>query len=130
MVTTWVAMVPINSYLHGSLLDIAKSALSLSYIIFIWKITPIREMEFLMIIESSAMIYAWAAFLERYLHKIVALESQWLSVHEQSIMTYCFFLEIIIIMGGMAHCGFKRLSALRANATTDSPRDNCSLSYG
>ena len=127
LITTWVAMLPIADYLSGSWLDVAKSFLSLLYIIFLWKLNPIRERYLLMIIESAAMVYEWVVFYEK--HHILSSESQWMATHEHAIMTYCFFLEIIIIIGGMARSEFRRLSKLRARNPIDRSPDCRGLFY-
>jgi hypothetical protein len=112
LATVWLAALPV--IVDGIMGWVLSTTLSSAYIIFIWKFSQIRERCLIITIEAAAKIFATAAFIQHYfpnfLKHSLASESQWFWINYQPIMSYCFLMEIVVIIMGIANSGeFRRI---------------------
>ena len=112
---------------------VASSTISLLYILFIWHISKIRERWFIISVETTAMICSIIAFLSYYptnLQKYMSPESQWFWINYESIMGYCFLIEIVAILFGIVKSGeFKRVLSLCFTFVHDDKRSYSTLLF-
>ncbi len=84
----------------------AASAISLIYIKFLMDYSGIKRPWIVASIEAASMVFCLTAFLQHYL----SLKSQFFYVNYEHIMSYCFLIEIGVIITGMANSDdFRRI---------------------
>lgn len=111
------------------------SIASLAYIYFLYRFGRIRERCLIMVIEFSAMFCALMAFCERYFpvtaKQYLASESQWFWTNYEHIMSYCFLMEIVVIITGIANSAeFRRILFVCVSRTFGDKRNSSHLLYG
>lgn len=106
VITVGIFYSPYLFHVTPELFWVKSSALSLTYICLIYFLckTPITPC--LIAIEFFAMLFNVMACIE-FNH--MSPESQLLNDHYDAIMSYCYALELLFIMGGATGGGFKRI---------------------
>lgn len=110
------------------------STASLTYIYFLYGFSRIRERGLIIAIECLAMSSALIAFCQRYfpnhIKQYLASESQWFWVNYEHIMGYCFLMEIVVIITGIANSAeFRRILFVCITRTFGDKRNNRHFLY-
>jgi hypothetical protein len=99
----YFAYIPENQYFY-----VVSSFWSAGYIVALSFIKT-RTTWIIAMIESVAL----ATILCASIGKTLAHESQWLKTHYVDIMSYCYFLELVVIIAGGAFSGLSAINRLR-----------------
>jgi hypothetical protein len=114
LITLGVYAVPI--FTKGVWWFVQMTLLSFIYIALIYHYSKIRERLWLIGIESVNLICLFVYFIEYFLTHT----NSFVSAHSPLIIQACFFLELLVILGGLAIGVRKRNKVLGAS---DSNRD-------
>lgn len=114
LITLGVYAVPI--FTHGVWWFVQMTLLSFIYIALIYHYSKIRERAWLIGIESVNLVCLFVYFVE---YSITHTHS-FVSAHSPVIIQTCFFLELLIVLGGLAIGVRRRDKVLGAR---DSNRD-------
>lgn len=109
-------MYAVPIFAHGVWWFVQMTFLSLIYIALIYHYSKIRERAWLIAVESVNLICLFVYFVE---YSITHTQS-FLSANSPIIIQTCFFLELLIVLGGLAIGVRKRDKVLGAR---DSNRD-------
>jgi hypothetical protein len=117
LITLGVYAVPIDE--KGIFWFVVMTRLSFIYIVLIYHFSKIRERDWLVGVESVNLVCLVVYFVE---YSITHTNS-FISVGSPFIIKACFYLELLIILGGWAIGVRKRHKVLRAGGSNWNPFD-------